>query len=349
MKNKKGVMIALAVMLVLVGVISAMSVKVAAGRTGESKIVFAFGGNVELRNTMEIPLSEVSELDVAYGSQTIKVYPTEGDTIVIKEYLSDAHKDGLATVNYENVSGGKRAVVKGKQENVITIIGVQGVNERIEIYLPKTGLDSLHLQVGSGSIATQDAFAWETRDLQVSAGSGSIKWRDTKADIARFSAGSGSIRLTGITADLQVSTSSGSIKMEDIKGDMTLAAGSGSVRVSDAEGVVNVASGSGSITIEELAGGGSFAAGSGSIRVTMAQVTKDIGIGAGSGSVYLTVPKDLSFAFEGKTGSGGIYTYFEEVLSYNKNGNEASGVVGENPSCKISVETKSGKIDIAAK
>ena len=156
MKNKKGLLIGLAVMLVVVGIISVMSVRAAGGRERGGKVVFAVGGTVELRNTIELPLSEVGALDVAYTSRSIQVYPTTGDTIVIKEYLLQEHKDGLATVTYEEMtgdaSGRKKAVVKGNQDNVITVFGFNGGNERIEIFLPETGLDSLHIQSGSGSV-----------------------------------------------------------------------------------------------------------------------------------------------------------------------------------------------------
>ena len=77
-------------------------------------------------------------------------------------------------------------------------------------------------------------------------------------------------------------------------------------------------------------------------------MTGDVSLDSGSGSARLTLPKELSFTLEAKSGSGSIHTDFDEVLSYNKKGNEASGVVGENPVCAITVNTKSGKIDIAA-
>ena len=352
MKNRKGVMIALAVMLMVVAIISVQSVRVAGNRSSDGKVVFAVGGTVELRNTIELPLGEVGALDVIYTSRSIKVYPTTGDTIVIKEYLLDEHKEGLATVTYEDLEGElygrKKAVVKGNQDNVITVFGFNAGTERIEIYLPESGLDSLQIKLGSGSVSAQDNFAWTGKGLQVTTGSGSIKWQETTAQTAQFTSGSGSIQLKSIEAELQVTASSGSIKLEDIVGNMTLASGSGSMKVYDSKGVMSVAAGSGSITVENLIGGGAFATGSGSIKVNVEEATCDIGIGAGSGSVKLVLPKDLSFTLEAKSGSGSIDTDFDEALSYNKKCNEVSGVVGENPTCTVTVETKSGMIDIAA-
>lgn len=370
MKNKQGVIVALAVMLVFVGIISVLSVKAAGNRGNGGKTVFAVGGEVELRNTIELPISEVGALEVIYTSRSIKVYPTEGDMVVIKEYLLDEHKEGLATVTYEEMEGElsdrKKAVVKGNQDNVITVFGFNGGNERIEIYLPKAGLDSLHIQSGSGSVKAQDDFMLETKELQIATASGSIKWYATKAERMRIQAKSGSIELRDIEADLEVEASSGSIKLEDYKGRVAIAANSGSVKVLDAEGTLSVATGSGSVkvekcigtvalatgsgsvSVENLEGCGGFATGSGSIKVEMTKVTGDVSLESGSGSARLTLPEELSFTLEAKSGSGSIDTDFDEALSYNKKGNEATGVVGENPTCTITVETKSGKIDIAA-
>jgi len=370
MKSKKGIIIALAVMLVAVAIISVQSVRAAGNRSNDGKVVFAVGGTVELRNTIELPLSEVGALDVTYTSRSIKLYPTAGDTVVIKEYLLDEHKEGLATVTYEDMedelSGRKKAVVKGNQDDVITVFGFNAGNERIEIYLPENGLDSLQIKLGSGSVKAQDDFMLETKELQIATASGSIKWYATKAECMRIQAKSGSIELRDIEADLEVEASSGSIKLEDYKGRVAIAANSGSVKVLDAEGILSVATGSGSVkvencigtvalatgsgsvSVENLEGCGGFATGSGSIKVEMTKVTGDVSLESGSGSARLTLPTELSFTLEAKSGSGSIDTDFDEALSYNQEGNEVSGVVGENPTCTVTLETKSGKIDIAA-
>lgn len=87
-KNRTAVIIAAFAVFIAIGFISVMSVKVG-GREGYfgTPLIFSFGGRAELRNTIEIPLSKADKLRLDYGSKNIKVYPAEGDTVTIKEYL----------------------------------------------------------------------------------------------------------------------------------------------------------------------------------------------------------------------------------------------------------------------
>lgn len=350
MKNKSAVTIAFVVMLVIIGFISVMSVSVA--ERSQTKWVISVGGTVELRNTIELPADKVAELEVLYTSRNIQLYPTDGDKIVIKEYLISDEEEGKAEVTYQEIegeeAGRKKVTVIGNQENVITVFGFAGGNERIEIYLPVKGLERLALSVKSGNITALDEFALELEELNVCAKSGNIKWQATKAESVRFEAKSGSIMLKGLEAKVAVETGSGSIKVEDVVGDMAIAAGSGTVKVLDAVGAMAVATGSGSVTVEDLEGYGSVAVGSGTVKVEFEKVTGDVELAAGSGSIRLTLPEDLSFEFEGKTTSGRLDTTFDDSLKFNKEGKEASGTVGSMPTCKIEVETKSGNVDITA-
>lgn len=350
MKNKITVVISLALMLIVIGIISVLSVRTA--EKNNSKLTLALGGKAELRNTIELPLAQVAELEVIYTSRNLKLYPTDGDTIVIKEYLITEDEEGKAEVSYEilegDATGRSKVTVTGNQDKVFTIFGVFAGEERIEIYLPEKGLDALALEVKSGNITALEEFALEVDNLDITAKSGNIKWQDTKADSISVQAKSGNITLKGITGKLEIETGSGNIKLEDVVGNAAIAAGSGTIKVLDIEGKAAVATGSGSITVEDLVGAGSFAAGSGTIKIDMEQVTGDIAASTGSGSIRLTLPQGLSFEFEGKTGSGNLNTTFDEKLSYNQKGNEASGMIGETPICKVKVEAQSGNIDIIA-
>ena len=98
MKNKMGLIIGFIVMLVLIVAISAASVVAASnGSTRMGGIRFG-GGRAELRNTIEIPLSEVENLTLAYSSKNIRFYPGTSDSVIIKEYL--VYADDVANVTY---------------------------------------------------------------------------------------------------------------------------------------------------------------------------------------------------------------------------------------------------------
>lgn len=287
-------------------------------------VSISLGGRAKLRNTIELPLSETDSLDVVYTGKNLKVYPGKGDQVVIKEYLISEKESATARVTRE----GGAVTVTGGREPVITIFAFWGETERIEIYVPEEGLKELGLQTSSGNITAQNGFSLHTDTLRVRAGSGNVKWRDTRA------------------AEYELHTGSGNIDMENMEGDGSAQAGSGNVHLRKAEGHVSLNTKSGNIHAEDLSGWGSMEAGSGNVKVEAAEVTGDIRLQANSGNVRLLLPRDLSFSVRIQTGSGTIRTSFEEALSYNKKGNQAEGKVGEAPSCVIEAQTGSGNVHV---
>lgn len=125
-----------------------------------------------------------------------------------------------------------------------------------------------------------------------------------------------------------------------------LQTGSGNIKAEKISGKLVVNTGSGNITLEGFMGEGSAKAGSGNIKVEADQLIGDFDVKTSSGNIRLRLPKDLSFQAELQTGSGNIDTDFDSSLSYNKKGNEASGLVGDTPVCTIRAEAGSGNVRI---
>lgn len=322
--KSKGMIIAAIVMIPIVIIVSALSVDYS--RKSGGKIYFILGGKVQLRNTVEIPLSDIDSLQVSYTSDNLEVYPAEGDSVIIKEYLISDDKEALADVEISD----RTAVITGGKAVSITIFGFFSGSERIELYIPREGIDRLSLQTTSGNITAKNGFSLETEKLEVMATSGNIKWFDSGAEEMTIQAGSGNIGL------------------ERIGGNALVQAGSGNVKVREGEGSFQIKTGSGNITAEQLSGEGSVQAGSGNIKVEASKVTGNINAKTGSGNIHLILPEELSFQMEIQTGSGSIYTSFDDALSYNKKGNQAKGTIGGNPSCLISLEANSGNVHITA-
>lgn len=321
MRNSWGIIAAAVIVLAGIGGISIMSVNAAKSNGGVS---FSLGGGAELRNTIELSLSEIDSLDVVYTSKNLKLFPGDGDKVVIKEYLISDKETALAEVERQ----GRKAAVTGGREPVITLFGFFAGTERIEIYLPKTGLEALRVETGSGNITAENGFSLSTDTLQVRAGSGNIKWRDTKAK------------------KYEIHTGSGNIGMENMEGDGSAQAGSGNVRLEEAKGHLSLRTKSGNIHVSDFYGWGSMEASSGNVKVEACQVSGDIRLAASSGNVRLILPRELSFHARMQTGSGVIRTSFEEALAYNKKGKQAEGKIGEAPSCVVEAETGSGNIHI---
>lgn len=328
MKNKVGIAVAGVMMLLVIGLISFLSVGMV--KEGGAMVAFSLGGIARLRNTVEIPLSETQELQVLYSSKNLAVYPAEGDTVIIKEYLISDRKEAQAEVNTwtDEVTGRQIATVTGGKTEVITLFGFFGQGERIEVYLPKEGPEVLKLQTKSGNISVREDFSLQTEKLEVTAGSGNIKWQDTRAQELSVSAGSGNVKLKSMAGSMTVKTGSGNITVEQFSGQGTLEAGSGN------------------ITMEQFSGQGSMKAGSGNVKVEALEVTGDMKLTTGSGNIRLSLPEKLAFRLEAETTSGNINTSFDEALSYNKKGNQAGGEIGDGSTCLIQTKAKSGNINI---
>ena len=309
--------IAAAVMIPLVMLVCVLCVK---GAKEMGEINFVMFGQAKLRNTIEIPLEEADSLELKYSSKNLKIYPAEGDCIIIKEYLlTDKEKA-------ECVIKDHKATVKGKQ--VFSFIFFGG-GEKIEIYLPSEGMQELSVETASGNITADESFTLQAKNVYVGASSGNIKWCSTRAEQVALAASSGNIHAWEISAEeTAIATSSGNIDAENINGAFTLAASSGN------------------IDALQMKGQGSVNTSSGGIKVEMDEVTGDVKLKANSGGVKLLLPKDLSFSLELKTGSGSIHTDYEEQLSYNKKGNQARGIIGEEASCTICAEAGSGNVKV---
>lgn len=319
MKNKYALLAGAGVIVFLAGIISLLCVLYE--KKGGSLVYMG----AELRNTIEIPLSEADSLLVDYGSKNLDVYVWQEDRIVIKEYLSSGRSDAKATVEYD----GNRAVVTGGKwtwswRNLFW----GGLHEKIEVYLPAQGLKELELSTGSGNISQKEGSAIEAKKATVRAGSGNIRWQSAKAGEMGLFANSGNIWAASLVGDANIHTGSGNIMIKEISGSVEAKAGSGNV------------------TIEALRGQCQAEAGSGNLQIGTLAVTGDITLHTRSGNQKLILPEDLSFTLQVDTGSGNIHTDYDGFLSFNKKGNQATGQIGDEPICLISCHAGSGNVTI---
>ena len=316
MKNRGG-WLAAVIMIPLVIVVCILCIKEAKTM---GKPQFVMMGQAKLRNTIEIPVADIDNLELKYKSKNLKFYPTEGDCIIIKEYLMSDEE--IAECKIQD----RRAVIKGK--DVFSFIFFGG-GEKIEVYLPQAGLKVLSIETASGNIAADEGFEIQLKELDVAAASGNIKWKRTTAEKVAFAAASGNIHIREIQAqETDIATASGNIDAEDVTGSFAFAASSGNIKAIGMRGY------------------GDAATSSGGIKIEMEEVEGDISLKASSGGVKLLLPKELSFELEVKTGSGNIHTDYDNNLSYNKKGNHASGIVGAEATCRISAEAGSGSVRV---
>ena len=325
-KNRTAVIIAAFAVFIAIGFISVMSVKVG-GREGYfgTPLIFSFGGRAELRNTIEIPLSKADKLRLDYGSKNIKVYPAEGDTVTIKEYLYSNKPEARAEVSYGD---GGNALVRGQGRSFVIFGFFVGEGERIEVYIPEKSLSRLSLETGSGNITSETECVREDGVFEAKAGSGNVRISNVTADAVALEAGSGNVRAENNEGSVTLEANSGNIDGKEITGDVSADSGSGNIRIDKLSGCITAGAGSGNVTIEA------------------AVISGDVALSAGSGNVKLVLPEEVDFHFRGETGSGNINTDFDEILSYDKKGDIAEGDAGQNPDIKIEAHTGSGNITV---
>jgi DUF4097 and DUF4098 domain-containing protein YvlB len=191
----------------------------------------------------------------------------------------------------------------------------------IRVLVPTGRVVSVHLGAGKVFVANVEG------DIQIDARSATIEAWDVSG-FGRLDTGSGAVHLSNATGDFAVNTGSGSVVLKNgQRGAFTVKTGSGSVQAADVAATeLDIDTGSGSVTLTSVSapiarvvtGSGGIRAldfetrnfdlhtGSGAVR---AELAADIQVGrvrTGSGSVELSVSKNLGAEVLVDTGSGGI-------------------------------------------
>lgn len=175
--------------------------------------------------------------------------------------------------------------------------------------------------------------------------------------------GSGSQKISGITAPVKAKTGSGSVTLSDIGGPVTANTGSGRIKaervagsfeghtgsgsinfVQIAPGDVEATAGSGSITLQGIVGSLRAKAGSGRINIQGTQ-TGDWRIKTGSGSVKIDLPDDATFLLDASSSSGGITVDYPVTVRGKISRKHLRGNVGDGDN-ELSIDTGSGGIKI---
>lgn len=223
MKRNKALLYSCLLTLPLIAWLSFMCIRHAPSR--DVDLYFAFGGSAELRNTIELPISEVDRLTVEYGSKNIKLFATNEDKVIIKEYLHSKNSDAMAEVTYPSEG---EAVVKGGTVRSLVFFGFWKGGERIEVYVPRNGLEDFYLETKSGNVSIEELQG----TMEICAGSGNIRGEDVQGNL-KVTTGSGNITLKDFSGNGQVTAGSGNVKVEAlaVTGDLCLTTGSGNIRL----------------------------------------------------------------------------------------------------------------------
>ena len=336
--------------------------------------------HAELVNTSNISMEGIEELTLEYSSDDIFFYESDTSELILMEYMSIAPDENELTRVKQ--SGSKLRLQGGDRMRRNWIFNYY--NGYVEVYLPTNYRGSISASTSSGNIETDliftladfaaacssgDIYINEVSAAKISAATTSGNIDFNKAEGTRsFASSSGDIRILGGNGDTDVSCTSGNITVhnntgalnaEASSGDITVKAvvgykeietTSGNLQLSDCSGYLKATASSGDTIISDLDGAGSFKSTSGNINVSFTDSlnanNEDIEAVSSSGDVTLKIPGGASFDFEANTSSGDIDTFFDESLSYKKDGDHANGTVGDNPTFRMELETTSGSITV---
>lgn len=354
---------------------------------GSGPLVLVGYQEVDWVNTQELDMAGVESLEINYKGCSMDVQFFEGDSdkLVVKEYMFEEVSQGQLAKIERSPDGKKLVVASGRRRGVMMIGGIMVGSERVEVYLPVEYRGALSVSAASGDIRSKmdlelgGSFKAETSsgDIQLqsvsasettaSATSGNIML-DKVAGTGSITASSGDITVRSVTGEFSVGTTSGDVKLEEISNGVEVRTSSGDITLNGVEGAAALSATSGQIMVSEWNGSGSVRTSSGDmvlrvgtvdgdltllstsgdIRLQANEVGGNLGVESSSGSVTLELPEEPGFSFQASTSSGDIITWFDEMLSFNKKGNQAEGEVGT-VLYSLAVNTTSGDIRIRKK
>ncbi|MGB8452846.1 MAG: DUF4097 family beta strand repeat-containing protein [Anaerocolumna sp.] len=273
----------------------------------------------QMANELQFSLDGISSLAISYDEEKITFFENDGDDLVIKEYMTENKRNYYAKVdqrdNSIHISEGGKPFFK------------KGFSRHIEVYLPESYHESLTVTSTNGDID----FSGVNLDLSM------LRVDNTSGTVTLDSA---------VASDIHLSSTRGTLDLGNIQAnEIRLETTSGSVICTEVNGNVTYTSTSGDADITSAIGSGSYKANnSGKLNVVYTEVNGDLSFFNKNGNIMLTLPKNLEFKFEATTKNGSVSTNFQQDVTVN--GRTTSGVVGNNPTVTVKVETNNGDIEV---
>lgn len=273
----------------------------------------------QMANELRFSLDGISSLTISYDEEKITFFESDGDDLVIKEYMTENKSSYYAKVTEGNesihISEGSKPFFK------------DGFSRYIEVYLPESYHENLTATSTNGDI--------------------DFSGMSLALSMLRIDSSSGAVTLdNAVASDIHLSSTSGTIDLGNIEANqIRLETTSGSVICTELSGNVTYTSTSGNADIKSAIGAGNYKANnSGSLNVVYSEVNGDLSFFNKNDSITLTLPKNLEFKFQATTKNGSVSTNFQQDVTVN--GRTTSGVVGDNPTVTVKIETNNGDIEV---
>lgn len=269
-------------------------------------------------HTLTYEIDNIHDVVISYDEEDITFFESPDDTLIIKEYMTDADSKYYAKVDmdhgYLHVSEGGKPLFGS-------------FSRHIEVYLPEIYTGSLKVTSTNGNVDFSEVNL-EVTSLCIDCSSGKVRIGNAYADTINLSSTSGTLDIVRLEGkEIDISTTSGEVVCDEISGNVTYVSTSGDIEIKSAVG-------EGSYKAEN----------SGILDITYTDVEGDLYLYNKNDDVELTLPKDLNFRFEAVTKNGSVSTPFESVLSMKDD--TVMGTVGDNPGIIVKTETRNGNIKV---
>ena len=309
-----------------------------------------FGGLINgfdrgrLINTQEVDLKDITDISIKTSSSDVYFMASDSEELVIKEYTGNKTvKNSFVTSN----KTGSELNIKSDDKVFRSWIVFGSNYGYIEIFIPESYHGSLNIDTDSGDIYTDVNF--ELDDYVINTSSGDVNVEEIYAETILIKTSSGDVCAEVLSGQGKIATQSGEVNILSGTSDMEISTSSGDVQLDDGNGSIKVDTQSGDVTMRNLMGGAKVKTSSGEIYLSVDQLKSGLDLKSESGDISCHLAQDEQFQFQADTISGDIVTYFDEQLSFNRQGTRAEGTIGDTTDCLITIKTSSGDIDFLTK
>lgn len=288
--------------------------RAASGRFGEQKQAV-------------LPATGISGVEARLRSCQLEVHPAAGEQFALNYWGSP---EQAQLIDWRVEEG--RLVIEEQEGGWRGLLGLLGSRRasRLELGVPRGLMLDYRLSCGSGGVSMLDV---PGRELALSCGSGGLRLalpEGVRAEQIDLNAASGGVQLTGgarrlrartasgstrITGDFEqaeVRSGSGGIHLSGSSGQLELHAASGGVELTGRHEQVNTNVSSGRTSLKGTFGELAVKSASGGVSVRCLSQPRSIRAGTSSGSLTITLPRELSgMRLNVRTGSGKLTNDFE--------------------------------------
>lgn len=326
-------------------------------------MVGVYSHRKELVNQEAIPMKEIRNLSVLYGSDEVEILPSDNEHFYIFEYMN--YRDSRLLAKWKVEDG--TLIIEAGQRPLVNI-GVNGFSVKAVILVPRAyhhykvkakvtsgslkieklaHLTSLETEATSGS---QKCSHLNVDELKISGASGSIKIKELTTKVIKAQSTSGSIQMKAVKTNLlKANSSCGTIKIEEatVTEDLDLEANSGTLKIADSHtNRMKLRTTSGSIKGSVSQVCGTFKSKSGSIKLMTSKLSGTTDLNTSSGSVSLQLKEEQNFSFKLRFGSGSGRVKLPNTCVSVKKNHVLEGFVGASSDVLVNGESLSGSITI---